>query len=695
MPFCTPSHPLASATLRILLLSTTIVVAACTVRPDPIAPSAAVVDAATTRRDMFAAQEPLTSPLTLELALARALRYNLDSRVAMFEQATQVSQLNLLQYEMLPRVAAGAGYFHRDRDYVSSSFSRVTGQTSENQTISQDRIRWTADLTLSWNLLDFGTSYYQARTQADRVLVARERRRRSVNNIFQEVTAAYWQAATAQRLLPRIDRALADARRAVGSAQQLERERAMPLADALRYQRELLELTRQLEAVAEDMRIAQARLAQLMGLPPSTPYSVATIDTAHGQTPRVMHSVEELERVALVNRPEVQEERYNIRIAQNEVRRAMLRFLPNFNPFALVGYDSNSYLYYNNWAEFGLRASLQLLNLVALPTARELGERQVELAEARRMAVSMAVIAQVHVSTQQLGRAQRQFESAQRLAQVERRLNTVTTARGAAEATTELERIRSMASALSAELLRDRAYADVMNAHAALYVALGLDPVPEDLRSEDLDTAARRIREIRMDWTFGRIDIPVFPDPTSASAEAQQEATQQRVPQVVATPPAPPVSSPQPTAQVVAAAQETRVSVGVPLMTSHARGAFAQLAAVESEADAAAAWRALHQRLGSLLSDQPTATIPARVNGRTVWRLRIGPFSEIQAAEAFCSAVRAAGSSCWATATPAARQGLSPVASRPPTQPFTGADVSSAVLGAALAESGQTVALQR
>jgi len=466
---------------------------------------------------MFSRQEPLSGPLTLEGALARALRYNLDARVAMMEQATQSSQLSLLHYEMLPRLTANAGYFSRNQDYVSSSYSRVTQQTFNNQTISQDRLHWTADLTLSWNVLDFGTSYYQAKQQADRILVARERRRRSINNIFQEVTAAYWQAATAQRLLPRIERALADARRASTNAQRLERNREMPLADALRYQRDVLELTRQLEAVSEDMRIARARLAQLMGMAPTTRYSLVAPDTANLTLPRLAHDAEALERVALVNRPEVQEERYNVRIAQLDTRRAMMRFLPNFNPFAIAAYDSNSYLYYNNWAELGFRSSLQLLNLAALPTARELGQRLEDLAQSRRLAVSMAVIAQVHVSMQQFNRARIQFESASRMAQIERRLNALSTARDAAQSTSDLERIRVVASALAAELQRDRAYADVMNAHTSLYVALGLDPVPEDLNNEDMAAAADRIRDTRQRWMAGNIDIPVLPEPPAAA----------------------------------------------------------------------------------------------------------------------------------------------------------------------------------
>jgi outer membrane protein TolC len=492
--------------------------AGCTISPEPITKQSAALDALVARTQMFADQETISGPITLEMALARALRYNLDARVAMLEQATQVSQLNLLHYDMLPRLTANAGYYQRDRELVSSSRGLRTGRLSEDNTVSTDRRRQVADLTLSWNVLDFGTSYYQAKQQADRVLVARERRRRSINNIFQEITSAYWQAATAQRLLPRVQRALHDARRALTTSERLERERAQPLSDSLRYQRDLLDLIRQLETVAEDMQLAQTRLAQLMGLPPTTTYQVAAAKGQHYPVPGVSRSADDLERFALVSRPEVQEERYNVRIAQTETRRAMMRFLPSVNPFAMVAYDSNSYLVHNNWAEIGLRAGMNLLSLASLPTAQELAERQVELAQARKLAVSMAVVAQVHVALQQFSRAHRQFEAASRMERVERRLSALSAAGQQAQSTSELDRVRSLTSALAAELQRDRAYAELMNAHAGLHVALGLDPLPgEDGRDAPLETLAASIREVQASWWSGALQLPPVPDPPAAN----------------------------------------------------------------------------------------------------------------------------------------------------------------------------------
>jgi len=41
-------------------------------------------------------------------------------------------------------------------------------------------------------------------------------------------------------------------------------------------------------------------------------------------------------------------------------------------------------------------------------------------------------------------------------------------------------------------------------------------------------------------------------------------------------------------------------------------------------------------------------TQTAEVGGRTVWRLRAGPFQQSVEAEAFCAEVRSAGGKCWA-----------------------------------------------
>ena len=78
------------------------------------------------------------------------------------------------------------------------------------------------DLDLAVNLLDFGVSYHQAKQEADRALIARELRRKSLQNLILQVRSAFWQAASAQRFEDEIQALIADATQALENAREIE-----------------------------------------------------------------------------------------------------------------------------------------------------------------------------------------------------------------------------------------------------------------------------------------------------------------------------------------------------------------------------------------------------------------------------------------------------------------------------------------
>jgi len=72
-----------------------------------------------------------------------------------------------------------------------------------------------------------------------------------------------------------------------------------------------------------------------------------------------------------------------------------------------------------------------------------------------------------------------------------------------------------------------------------------------------------------------------------------------------------------------------------------------QLAAAASAKQAVAAWRRLRRHDPGLTDGHEPAISAADVNGRHVWRLRAGGFSDIAAAQSFCSGLHAAQTECW------------------------------------------------
>ena len=109
-------------------------------------------------------------------------------------------------------------------------------------------------------------SYYGAKQQADRALIAHERRRKAVQSVVQEVRRAWCRAAAAERMLAGVEALMARVRAALQVQSPLE---------ALRYQRSLLEARQALEAERRAGRRAKIELAALIGLAPGANYRIA------------------------------------------------------------------------------------------------------------------------------------------------------------------------------------------------------------------------------------------------------------------------------------------------------------------------------------------------------------------------------------------------------------------------------------
>lgn len=456
---------------------------------------------------LFADQEPVTGPVTLAEAMARAIKYNLDHRQAVMEQLLQSRQLDVTTYDMLPKLVASAGYTTRDSANESLSRNTITNFQSLEPAVSQDRNRATADLTFTWNLLDLGVSYFQAHQQADRVLIANERRRRLINSIIQQVRGAYWMALSSERLQDRIAPVLAEARKALNDARAVEGERLKPPLEALRYQKALIEIIRQLETVQQDLAISKAQLAALMNVPIGQPFTLAPPPGAGQEIPNVTLPIETMEMVALLHRPEMQEEQYQRRINAAEVRKAMVRMLPGLSFNTSLNYDSNSYLIHNMWAEAGSRLSVNLLSILSGPASIRAAEAQQDAGDFRRLALSMATLTQVHVASHQYIRSRTAFEQARLLETIERRINDNVQQAATADAESPLERIRAKASAVNAQLARDRAYAELQTSVSSLYMSLGLDPVPETVESHDIKGLTDGLAKVAEDWQAGRIRV--------------------------------------------------------------------------------------------------------------------------------------------------------------------------------------------
>lgn len=513
--------------------------AGCTIRPEPLSDDEHRARVAEDRKAIASEFVPVSAPLTLPEAIARALKYNYENRLALMESVLQDRQLSVANFAMLPRLAVNAGYSARDNDLASVSQDVYPERhpRENNYQTSNDRAHHFADLTFTWNLLDFGVGYYQARQQADRVLVARERRRKVVNNIVKEVTAAYWRAATAERLLPQVRPVLARAEQALRASRSIEQDQLQPLIPTLEYRRNLLQVVGQLRKLAADLEVSKAQLAGLINVPAGAPLPIAVPSRSEALPGAMQASLEQLETVGLHYRPDLREEAYQARIDRLGVRKEMIRLLPGLSLLGSTSYDSNSYLLNRTWAEAGVRATWNLVNLAAGPSTIDAAEAQVEVDLWRRRALSIAAIVQINVAWQQYRRALDGYDSADALNDIEGKLLRAVANAETAEAQSGFDRIRRELSALSAQLDRDRALAELYAALANVYVSVGIDPYDGPIDGVELPEMTRTVAANLALWRAGRLPEAALKAATEAAAPPAAPATADQPVPVPATAP--------------------------------------------------------------------------------------------------------------------------------------------------------------
>jgi multidrug efflux system outer membrane protein len=488
---------------RFVISLLALAISGCAVTSQPIDRSFSEQRAQQDLLSMFKDQEPLNGPLTLHEAMARAVKYNLEARLKVMEEAMAQRQVDLATFDMLPRMALSAGYAGRSNISASSSESIRTGTQSLEPSTSQDRDRGVADLTMVWNVLDFGVSYVSAKQQGDQRLIVQERSRKVVHTITQDVRSAYWRAVAADRLLTQIDSLMVRVAQARDNSQRLSEQRIGDPIQALGYQRALIEATRQLEEQRRALSLAKTELATLINLPLGT--QVELSPEAGYEMPELKIELSQLEQEALASRPELREQDYQARISAAETRKAMLRLLPGLEFSAGGNYDSNSFLVNQSWADYGVKVTWNLFNVLSAPAAIDVAKAGQEVADARRQAMSMAVLAQLHVANANFREAQRQFQTSQQLAGLDSQIVEQLRNRYQAQSIGELELIQGELNTLQADLRRDLAYAELRNSYGQLFASVGLDPLPESVASDSVADIAAVLSSREARWQAGQL----------------------------------------------------------------------------------------------------------------------------------------------------------------------------------------------
>lgn len=495
----------------------------------------------------------VSGPITLPEAIARALKYNLEHRSKLWDQALAIGQHDASRFDMLPKLMTDLGYNDRDKDSATWSPDATGKPSATRAPVSSDKTHSTNDLGLSWSILDFGMSYYSAQQNADRVLIATERRRKALHTLIQNVRTAFWRAASAEKLAREVRETIDLSETALADSRKLAASRGKAPADALRYQRTLLENLRTLETVERELAAARIELANLLNLPPGADFKLAEPEGLIAHPGPLNLGIDRMEEMALEHNADLRENVYNVRIAAVETRKALLKLFPNLSFNYALKHDSNSFLVNQAWNETGLRMSWNVLSLLSGPSQIDVAETGIKVAEARRMTMQMAVLTQTHLAARQYDTALRLYERSDAIWRVDDGLLEFARQGLAAETQGQQSLIAARSSAILSMVRRYQALAGVHEAASKLEATLGLDPQIASLDDISLPELTRQIEKSLGQWLSKTAveSIPVLaeamqPSPVAAPAPAIDTPKTALRTEVAATSPAPSLPSSAP-----------------------------------------------------------------------------------------------------------------------------------------------------
>jgi len=451
--------------------------AGCSLTPRAPAEAAFAHQASFYMQRMVANQAPVHATISLGEAMARALKYNLELRVRQDQTNLANAKLKLQHYSLLPEVVANSGYANRNSYQASTSLDLISNRLDSNPSTSQDRRQLNSDITIGWDILDFGVSYIRAQQAADEVLIAREIWRSTLHKMIEDVRIQYWRASTYQRLIERLKKLDRRTTAALDNSAKLSRGSQANRLAVLNSERELVRVKQAIKDLEQDLIAAKVELARLMNLKPGVEFAVKTDRPTHRHV-IIQMPIDDLLELAVTKRPELRQNWYEHRINVKEAQANVLDLIPSLRGYLTYNMSSNSFLLTNGWASAGATMSWSLIKLFQYPAKRYAVATKQELLDRQALAMSMSVVTQVYLGLVRYDYFNEKLAMAEKYLSVQKRLTRQMQLEARASRVSEQELILEEMNELIAEAKYDIAYADVQKAYGGLIASIGLEFSP-------------------------------------------------------------------------------------------------------------------------------------------------------------------------------------------------------------------------
>lgn len=489
---------------RWLMVCFVFLLSSCAITPKPISIDERYKEAKEDLKKLFSNQDRTQEKINLYQALARGIKYNLDYRIKLTNNALQAGQLKIAMFTMFPAINTSTSVYKRNNTFASFGITS-TGQPTDVLNSTPNTIR-SSRVGLSWNILDFGLSYVRARQQGDRIYIAQEESRKQLQQLSQDILVAYWSAYSAQELMVHAKQFEILITKASDKLKSAMLDKTIPKENILNFDAALLEGNRKLIQLQYKYDKAMFDLKHLLSLP--TDMRI-TLD----KPPLMLTKASDLSKIdfkkvdaiTLALRPELRGQEYQRRIATLGIKTAILQALPGITLNEGWNYNSNKFLLNSIWVDRSIDVAWNLLNLASLPTTLETARTQVEYEKLKLMALTLTVLTETRYAYSHYETLRLEYNVAQKQTINANALFKLNKNRKDASLASEEQVILAKLRTLTAKMDEDLLQSDLSTALGELYLSVGSEILPLNIANESVNKAAATLQNnfiLQNTWDF-------------------------------------------------------------------------------------------------------------------------------------------------------------------------------------------------
>ncbi|MBW1616989.1 MAG: TolC family protein [Deltaproteobacteria bacterium] len=430
-------------------------------------------------------------PLTLDDAIKISINNNLELRVNRILKDAADEKVVSEKLKMLPMLNLEGDIVRRSEydisyyKYVNPDTMEPYGQIKVDQdgaartlTVSDDKEIFSGNIKLSWNVLDFGLTYIKAKQKAMGAVIKDIETDRQTQRLTAKVFSAYWKAVIADKNLeriPKVEQMLNEYKNVIQKAVNEKRVSPIALKEA---ENKIIELSIKTTEIQAQLEAARIELARLMGISPAIAFKLADADVECFVTnlpePKNLN-VNELEDVALKNRPELFATDIELQIQKQEAKALLLRMLPGLRFDAVQLYNSNDFLVNNSWSTVGANLAWDIFGLPAKYYAKKAQKKNIAAAQTKRIELTAAIMTQLRLALHDFAIKKKTFNYFNDFYTNHEDIVRIGAEYHKAGMLCDADMVERSIERFTAKLGRDESLAHMLDSFATLAVTLGID----------------------------------------------------------------------------------------------------------------------------------------------------------------------------------------------------------------------------